>query len=109
MLMLNEALRLIRVFHDKSAKNLASELEISVAQLSKIEKGKADPQIALIEKYAQVFQTTPASLLLFAENLDEEKKRGRFKIAIRNRIFNLLKALEGLADDEINEKNTPNK
>ena len=100
MNMLNEALRLIRVFHDMNAKDLALELDISVAQLSKIETGKASPQIALIEKYARIFQTTPASLMLFAENLDKDKGRGKFKVAIRNTMFKLLKTLEGLADDE---------
>ncbi len=97
--MLNEALRLIRVFHDKTAKDLAAELGISVAQLSKIETGKAAPSIELLNKYAKIFDTTTASLLMFADNLDEEKHRGRFKVKIRNKLFALLKAFEGLVDE----------
>lgn len=100
-MMLNEALRLIRVFHDMTAKELAEKLEISVAQLSKIETCKTTPQLSILEKYAEIFQTTTASLLLFADNLDKEKNRGKFKIAIRNKMFSLLKALEGLTDGTI--------
>lgn len=91
--MLNETLRLLRILHDMTATELAKELEVSVAQLSKIEQGKATPQMALIEKYAKIFQTTPAALLLFAQDLDKDKKRGNVKIAIRNTMFKLLKVL----------------
>lgn len=103
MKMLNESLRLMRVLHDLSAKELAERLEISVAKLSKIENGIVDPQYSLLEKYAQVFNTTPTSLLLFAESLDEEKKRGKFKVSIRNTMFKLLQALEGAVD--VDKKN----
>lgn len=102
-MMLNESLRLIRVFHDMTAKDLAQKLGISVAQLSKIETGKTTPQLNLLEKYAEIFQTTTSSLLLFADNLDAEKGRGGFKITIRNKMFSLLKALEGMTDDNISE------
>lgn len=102
-MMLNEALRLIRVFHDMTAKELAEKLGISVAQLSKIETGKTTPQLNILEKYADIFQTTTPSLLLFADNLDKEKGRGKFKITIRNKMFSLLKVLEGLADDSISK------
>lgn len=102
--MLNEALRLIRVFHDMSAKELAEKLDVSEAMLSKIEKNKAKPSIELLRKYAKVFNTTESALLMFADELDEKKQRAPFKIAIRNKLFSLLKALEGLSND----KKTPN-
>lgn len=92
--MLNETLRLLRVLHDKKSNDLANDLGISPAYLSKIEKGKAEPSVEIVNKYAKVFQTTPSSILLFAEKLDEEKNRGPFKIAIRNNLFFLLESLE---------------
>ncbi len=103
--MLNEALRLIRIFHDMSAKELAQKLDISVAQLSKIESGKIMPQMHLLEKYATVFQTTTASLLLFSDNLDNVKGRSPFKISIRNKMFNLLKFFEGLSEEDVSKRN----
>jgi transcriptional regulator with XRE-family HTH domain len=99
----------MRILHDMTAKELAKKFEISVGQLSKIEQGKATPQMALIEKYAKEFQTTPASLMLFAEDLDKEKKRGKLKISIRNTMFKLLKALGGVADVETSAKNPSKK
>lgn len=41
--MLNEALRLLRVFNDRKATDLAKELGISAAYLSEIETGKKLP------------------------------------------------------------------
>ena len=38
--MLNECLRLFRVFHDKKSKDLAKELRIPPSHLSEIELGK---------------------------------------------------------------------
>ncbi len=98
--MLNEALRLIRVFHDMSAKQLAEKLSISEAMLSKIEKNKAKPSIELLRKYAEIFNTTESALLMFADNLDEKHQRSPFKIAIRNKLFALLQALEGVSGDK---------
>lgn len=98
--MLNEALRLIRVFHDMNAKTLSEKLDISEAMLSKIEKNKAKPSIELLRKYAEIFNTTESALLMFADNLDEKRKRSPFKVAIRNKMFALLQALEGLSNDK---------
>ncbi len=95
--MLNEALRLIRIFHDMTAKQLAEKLGISEAMLSKIEKNKSQPSIKLLRRYAEVFNTTESALLMFADNLDEKKQRSPFKLKIRNKLFALLQALEGLS------------
>ncbi len=105
---MNEALRLIRVFHDKKAKDLADELGISVAYLSKIENGQAAPSLDLLQKYADIFNTTRSALLFFADNLENEKKLGKFKVAIRNKLFLLLKALEwGDDEDDKDDKELP--
>ncbi len=105
--MLGEALRLIRVFHDKKSTTLAQELGISTAYLSKIEKGKAEASIELIKKYAQIFQTSPSALLFFSEKLDNKFKRSPFKIAVRNKMLYLLEAIESLSYD--GEEKNPNK
>lgn len=96
--MLNECLRLFRVFHDKKIVELAKELKISPSYLSEIETGKKQPPIELINKYAQVFKTTPSAILFFSEELDKEKKRGKLKISIRNKMIKFMQVIE-------NEKN----
>lgn len=104
IMMINETLRLIRIIHDLSLTDLAKQLGISVGQLSKIENGNATPSLELIEKYASTFKTTSSALLLFAENLDTEKKRGKIKISIRNKMFKLLQILGDYKDDKENRK-----
>jgi len=98
--MLNEALRLIRVFHDETAKDLAQKLGISVAMLSKIENNKSKPSIELLRKYAEIFKTTESALLMFADTLDVKKQRSSKSMSIRNKLFSFLQALEGLPGDK---------
>ena len=54
--MLNEALRLIRVFHDISQKDLAARLGIGAPYLSEIEAGKKEPTLQLLRRYADGFK-----------------------------------------------------
>lgn len=101
--MLGNTLRILRVLHDKKLSNLAEELGISPAYLSKIETEKAQPTLDILNKYAEIFQTTTSALLLFSENLDTERSRGPFKIGMRNVMLKLLEVLEGYKN-ETNKK-----
>lgn len=105
--MLGNTLRLLRVLHDKKSSDLAEELGISSAYLSKIETEKTQPTLEILNKYAEVFQTSTSALLLFSENLDKEKNRGPFKIGIRNIMLKLLETLEGYKNET--NKNIPNR
>ncbi len=88
--MLGNALRLLRVLHDKKSSDLANELGICPAYLSKRETEKGQPTLEILNKYAAIFQTTTSALLFFSENLDKEKNRGPFKIGMRNIMLKLL-------------------
>lgn len=90
--MINEALRLVRVLHDYTSKQLASELGISPSFLSEIENGHKRPSIDLIAKYAEVFRTKPSVLLYFAEELQEESEA--HPKGSRERIILFLRAIE---------------
>lgn len=68
--MLNEALRLIRVFHDLNQREAAEKLEISNSYLSEIESGKKIPNTELIERYARVFDLPVSSIWFFYEHLE---------------------------------------
>ncbi len=54
--MLSEALRLIRVFHDMSQRDLAARLGIGTPYLSEIEAGKKEPTLQLLRRYATEFK-----------------------------------------------------
>ena len=96
--MLNECLRLFRIFHDKKLVDLARELKISPSYLSEIESGKKQPSMEIIKKYSKIFKTTPSSILFFSEELDKEKKRGKLKTSIRSKLIKFMQVIE-------NEKN----
>ena len=83
--MLGNALRLLRVLHDKKSSDLANELGISPAYLSKIETEKAQPTLEILNKYAAIFQTTTSALLFFS--------------GMRNIMLKLLEILEGYKDE----------
>jgi len=67
----NDALRLVRVFHDMSQTDLAGKLKISKSYLSEIEKGeKKKVTLELLERYSEVFNIPMSSLMFFAEQVD---------------------------------------
>ncbi|MFC1754422.1 helix-turn-helix transcriptional regulator [Thermoproteota archaeon] len=61
--MINESLRLIRVFHDLRTTELAKKLDISPSYLSEIENGKKSPSMELLKKYSVVFKVSASSIL----------------------------------------------
>ncbi|WP_447969852.1 helix-turn-helix transcriptional regulator [Nitrospira sp. M1] len=88
--MLNEALRLIRVFHDLNQKDLADKLGISNSYLSEIESGKKTPTLDVIEKYSEVFNMPSSSILFFSENLNNGEKLEKTKKNISNKVIKIL-------------------
>lgn len=88
--MLNEALRLIRVFHDLNQKDLADKLGISNSYLSELESGKKTPTLEVIEKYSEVFNMPSSSILFFSENLDSGDKSEKTKKSISNKVIKIL-------------------
>jgi transcriptional regulator with XRE-family HTH domain len=92
--MINDALRLLRVFHDYKSKDLAEKLGISQSYLSEIENGKKAPTLEIINKYSEVFKMKPSTLLFFAEELDASKKHGEVKNNIRSFMIKFLKIVE---------------
>ena len=55
----------------------------------------------IINKYAKVFKTTPSAILFFSEELDKEKKRGKLKISIRNKMIKFMQVIEGAKSKDI--------
>lgn len=68
---LNEALRLLRVYHDLSRSELINEMKISKSYLSEIETGSKQVSLDMIERYAKFFELKPSMILLLGESLAE--------------------------------------
>lgn len=88
--MLNEALRLVRVYHDLSQTQLSYELGISNSYLSEIESGKKIPSLDLLSKYGERFDIPISSLLFFSEHLDTSKVTETLRVGIAKKVVSLM-------------------
>lgn len=96
--MLNEALRLIRVFHDIKQTEAAEKLGISKSYLSEIEKGHKEPTLDLLRKYERVFNIPMSSIMFFSENIDKPKAYEQARTFVATKILKLLRFLEEKAE-----------
>ena len=95
--MLGEALRLIRVFHDRKQNDLAEILGISQSHLSEIERGVKTPSQDLVAKYAKFFDLPVSSIWFFDEQLTSGsnfKSISRAKGVISEKILDFLRIIE---------------
>jgi len=98
--MINEALRLIRVFHDLKQFELAERLGISKSHISEIEKGSKTPSLDLIGRYSQEFRIPVSAIMFFAEELPTAKRGDTAQTKVASKVVDLLKFIERKADVE---------
>ena len=98
--MMNEALKLIRVFHNLKQLETAERLGVSKSHISEIEKGTKNPSLDLINKYAQEFKLPPSSILFFAEELPIVKFGDRVRSRIARKSLDILHSVERKSDAE---------
>lgn len=105
--MLNNALRLVRIFHRFNQSALAEKLEISRSYLSEIESGKKSPSIELLDKYSHIFDMPTSSFLLFSEHLEKNTYSERVRVKIAKKVIHLMDwiADTGVAKDGTTKKN----
>ena len=91
--MLGDALRLIRVFHDRKINQLAKEIGLSASYISEIENGKKTPSLDTIEKYAEYFDTSPGAIMFFAKDIEQDKKKP-IRATMRSNFIKFLQHIE---------------
>ena len=96
--MINEALRLIRVFHDLKQFELAERLKVSKSHISEIESGSKTPSLELIEKYSAEFRIPVSAIMFFAEELPAAKRGEKARTKIASTVLDLLSFIERKAD-----------
>jgi transcriptional regulator with XRE-family HTH domain len=99
--MLNQALRLIRAYHNISQTQLCAELGVSNSHLSEIESGKKNPSLDLLAKYSERFDIPVSSLMFFSENLGNPKITDKFRMGAAKKIISLLKWVEEKNDNKV--------
>ena len=88
--MLNEALRLIRVYHDMSKAELAREIGISRSYVTELELGSKKVSLEIIEKYAKYFEIPMSSIMLFAERTNEYDFSERARSFVAGKTLKML-------------------
>lgn len=96
--MLNEALRLIRVYHDMKQADAAKAMGVSASYLSEVEKGKKKATLELVEKCAETYRIPASSIMYFAENMGQARVVEAARTAVAGKIIKLMQFLEAKAD-----------
>jgi len=97
-MMISEALRLIRVFHDLKQFELAERLKVSKSHISEIENGNKTPSLDLVEKYSAEFKIPVSAIMFFAEELPGAKRGEKVRTKIASTVLDLLSFIEKKAD-----------
>jgi transcriptional regulator with XRE-family HTH domain len=92
--MLNEALRLIRVYHDLRQSEMATKIGISKSYLSEIEKGHKKPTLELVQKYSDAFDVPASSIMFFSENMNKAGSYEKARGIVAAKIIRLMQFLE---------------
>lgn len=88
--MLNEALRLVRVYHDMAKADLARELGFSRSFVTELEAGKKKVTIETLQRYSEYFDIPLSSLMLFAERTENSDFSDRARDFVAHKALKML-------------------
>ena len=91
--MINDALRLLRLYLGLSQQQIAKELDLSQSMISEIENGSKSVSMDVLQRYSSSFNIRVSQLMFFAEELEENPPKKKGKLIIANRVLKLLDAL----------------
>jgi transcriptional regulator with XRE-family HTH domain len=91
--LVNEGLRIVRLYWGRSQAALATELGISQSYLSEIEAARKDVTLDLLRRYSEVLNVPMSRLLLFAEEMEGAPKATRGRLFVAGKALKLLKTL----------------
>ena len=99
--MLNEALRLVRLFHNQSQTQVADGISLSKSYISEIEGGKKKVSMEVLERYSQHFNIPVSSLMFFAERTAEGGRSEHLRTYVAAKVVKMLDWLATITDGEI--------
>lgn len=91
--LINEALRVMRLYWGKSQAALASELGISQSYLSEIEAGKKEATLDLLRRYSEALNVPMSRLLFFVEQMEGVPSPTRGRVFVAGKALELLRSL----------------
>ena len=92
--MINDALRLVRLYWGYSQKQMAEVVGVSQSLISDVESAKKSVSIDLIERYSDALGIRMSQLLFFAEEIEGVPVEKRGKLIIAERVLQLLEKLK---------------
>ena|SRR5882672_5448789 len=91
--MINESLRVLRLYWGKSQADLAGELGVSQSYLSEVERGRKDVTFELLQRYSERLRVPMSSLMLFAEKMEGSPPPTKGRVFVASKVLGLLKRL----------------
>jgi len=91
--LINEALKIIRLYWGKTQVELAETLGVSQSHISEVEKGKREVTIELLGKYSRELNVPMSSLMLFAEKVEGAPPISRGRVFLAGKALQFLKRL----------------
>lgn len=93
MRMINNALRILRLYYGMSQSELAHKLDVSQSLISEVERDNKAVTLGLLEKYSQALNIKMSKLLFFAEEMEGEPPATRGKLLIAGKTLALLEKI----------------
>lgn len=88
--MLNEALRLVRVFHDLNKTQAAERVGLSKSYITELERGDKKVTLEVLQKYATGFNVPLSSLMFFAEQAADGSSGEKVRTAVAGKVVKML-------------------
>ena len=97
-MMMNEALILIRKYHDLNQTQLAARVGLPKSRISEIENHRKEPSLDVIKKYSKAFNIPTSAILFFAESLPNAQNGEKIRTNIASKVLNILEFIERKSD-----------
>lgn len=97
--MMNNALRLVRVYHDLSLSEAALRVGLSKSYVSEIEKGHKRVSMDVLEKYSTAFDIPMSSLMLFAERSEHGGAMEKARTFVADKALKMLDWVNTISQD----------
>jgi transcriptional regulator with XRE-family HTH domain len=101
--MLNEALRLVRVFHDLNKTQAADRVGLSKSYITELERGDKKVTLEVLQKYASAFNVPLSSLVFFAEQAVDGSSKEKVRTAVASKVVKMLDWIATVTTDGTDE------
>ena len=97
--MINEALRLLRLYCGFSQAEMAKRLSVAQSMVSQIEAGRKNVTMDLLEAYSEATGVRMSQLLFFAEEIEGQQIVRRGQLIVADKVLKLLEKIKPVKCD----------